>query len=260
MDLDVLLGAVWPAAVRLLDGLTQAREDRGEYAKARRPCERALRILERGPQTPGREKLRLRALSHLGALDRIDARYDQAEARLREALAIANVVFGGERPARRAVQIREQALGPDHLDVAADAAALAAILDGLGRYAESEPLYRRALAIFERRFGPTNYEIAVNLNNLAAVCQATGRGGEAERLYARALAIKEALLGPDHPDMAMSLNNLAVLRRAQGRPVEAEALYRRALSIFELGLSANHPKVAACRGKYAALVRERSKP
>jgi len=35
----------------------------------------------------------------------------------------------------------------------ADAAAWAGVLDGLGRFDESEPLYRRALAVFGRHTG-----------------------------------------------------------------------------------------------------------
>jgi hypothetical protein len=45
--------------------------------------------------------------------------------------------------------------------VVADIAALAAILDGQGKYDESEPLYQRALAIFAREYGPEHYEIAI---------------------------------------------------------------------------------------------------
>src|SRR4029450_7127704 len=152
MALDVLLSAVWPAAVRLLDGLAQAHEDRGEYAKARRLCERALRILERGPQTPGREKLRVRALSHLGTLDRIDARYDQAEARLREALAIANVVFG-----RR------------HLETAAVLNNLAVVHKYQGRFLEAKRLYLRSLAITSAALGSHHARVATIYHNLGGL-------------------------------------------------------------------------------------------
>src|SRR5262249_754042 len=51
---------------------------------------------------------------------------------------------------RRSVAIREAALGPDHPDVAADVAALAAIVAERGRLDEAEALYLRALAVFER--------------------------------------------------------------------------------------------------------------
>ena len=44
-------------------------------------------------------------------------------------------------PARRAVAIREQTLGPDHPEVAASVAALAALVDGQGRLNEAEALF-----------------------------------------------------------------------------------------------------------------------
>jgi tetratricopeptide (TPR) repeat protein len=50
--------------------------------------------------------------------------------------------------ARQAVAIREQALGPEHPAVAADVAALAAILDAQGQEAEAEALYRRPGAVY----------------------------------------------------------------------------------------------------------------
>jgi hypothetical protein len=49
----------------------------------------------------------------------------------------------GEPHARRGLAIREKLLGPDHQAVAADAAALAAILDGQGKRDEAEVLIRR---------------------------------------------------------------------------------------------------------------------
>lgn len=140
--------------------------------------------------------------------------------------------------------------------MAADIAALAALLDGQRKYAEAEQLYRRALAIFERSHGAENYEIAVNLNNLAANCNAQGRQDEAERLYQRALALKEKLLDAEHPDVAMTLNNLAVFYKAGQRYAEAEPLYQRALAIFEKALGPQHPKVAVCLDNYAGLLRK----
>ena len=51
----------------------------------------------------------------------------------------------GEPYARKAWQLRRAALGDEHPDTVADEAALAGLLDGLGRYDESEPIYRKAL-------------------------------------------------------------------------------------------------------------------
>jgi len=115
----------------------------------------------------------------------------------------------GEPYARAAYEIRKQALGEDHRETAADGAALARILDAVGKREEAEQLYRRALAVFERLYGPEHYEIAINLNNLAVLEAAKGETAESERLYRRSLALKEKLLGPDHPDVGMTANNRA---------------------------------------------------
>ena len=59
-----------------------------------------------------------------------------------------------EPPLRRALAIREKALGPDHPDVATSLNNLAGLLHDKGDYAGAEPLYRRALAIDEKALGP----------------------------------------------------------------------------------------------------------
>ena len=159
----------------------------------------------------------------------------------------------GEPFARRGLEIREQALGPAHPTVAADAAALAAILDGQGKRDEAEELFRRALTVFERIYGGEHYEVAVTLNNLGALCQAKGETEEAERLYRRALAIKEKRLGGSHPEVATTLNNLAVLCRSQARHAEAQRLYHRAMVIFHGALGPSHPSTQACGENYEAL-------
>src|SRR4051794_35361019 len=68
--------------------------------------------------------------------------------------------------AREALTLREKALGPEHLDVAASLNTLGRLYDNQGRYAETEPLYRRSLAIRERALGPDHPDLARSLNNL----------------------------------------------------------------------------------------------
>ncbi|NIP13689.1 MAG: TonB family protein, partial [Pseudomonas stutzeri] len=156
---------------------------------------------------------------------------------------------------QRALAIRENALGPDHSDVAQSLNNLAALYHAQGHYAEAEPLYQRALAIVEKALGPEHPHVATSLNNLAELYRAQGRYAEAEPLYQRALAIREKALGPEHPDVATSLNNLAELYRAQGqgRYAEAEPLYQRALAIWEKALGPDHPDVATSLNNLAVL-------
>jgi tetratricopeptide (TPR) repeat protein len=157
-----------------------------------------------------------------------------------------------EGPARRAVEIREAALGADHPDVAADVAALAAIVAALDRANEAETLYQRALAVLEHTQG-ADYDLAILHNNLGLAAAERSDTTAAEHHYRRALAIKERLLGPDHPDIAITLQNLGVLAANTGHPAEAHARLERALAIFQASLCRNHPKVTDCRAALASL-------
>lgn len=123
---------------------------------------------------------------------------------------------------------------------------MAAILDGMEKYAEAEPLYLEALGVFERTPGANAREIAVALNDLGAQYARRGLVEQAEQLLTRAASLKKETLGPEHPDLAVTLNNLAVLRKWQGDLAAAAALYTEAVEIFERSLGAGHPKTVTC--------------
>ena len=83
---------------------------------------------------------------------------------------------------RRALAIREAALGPDHPGTATSLYNLAVLLLAKARYAEAEPLYRRALAIDEKAYGPDHPKVAMDMRNLAELLRDQGalcRGGAA---------------------------------------------------------------------------------
>jgi tetratricopeptide (TPR) repeat protein len=146
--------------------------------------------------------------------------------------------------ARRALEIRERTLGPDHVDLTGDLTLLATILDRQRRYTESEPLYRRALALLESAGGV----IPEILQKLGTIRASQGDPGAAEGFYQRALALQEAALGPDHPDAAITVQQIADLYRGQGRLAEAQALYERALQVFSAALGPEHPRSITARG------------
>jgi tetratricopeptide (TPR) repeat protein len=58
---------------------------------------------------------------------------------------------GTEALFRRALDITEKALGPDHFHMASALNNLALVLQDKGDYAGAEPLFRRELAIRKRR-------------------------------------------------------------------------------------------------------------
>lgn len=160
---------------------------------------------------------------------------------------------------KRALAIREKALGASHPDTAASLNNLALLYYSQGKYAEAEPLINRALAIREKWLDANHPNTATSLSNLALLYYSQGKYAEAEPLIKRALVIREKALGVDHPDTTASINNLASLYYSQGNYAEAEPLYKRALAIREKTLGADHPNTANSLNNLAQLYKSQSK-
>ena len=224
--------------VGLLNNRGMLRKFQGRFAEAIRFYRRALAMVgTRGDRDA------LATLHHnLGGVEHARGRF-----------------AAGEPHARRSVALREAALGPHHVLVAADVAALAALVDGVGRLDEAAALYQRALRVFRRRLGPRSLEVGLTLAGLADVRQKQGPVVAAERLYRQSLSILERILGRRHPDVALTLNNLAHLLREAGQLARAERLYRRALAIFEASLGRRHPHTRRCRASHRSLSRIRDR-
>lgn len=161
--------------------------------------------------------------------------------------------------ARRALSIRENALGPDHPDVARMLNTLGDLLRINGHNEESIRLHQRALGIFER--GPLHADVATSLNNLGLVSTAIGNDQAALSYHRRALDLREKVLGLDDSDTAWSLNNLGDVLNTLNLYDAAEDHHKRALAIREKLYSPEHPdvafsyynlaRVAGARGDYA---------
>jgi tetratricopeptide (TPR) repeat protein len=100
---------------------------------------------------------------------------------------------------QRALQIREQRLGPDHLKVASSLTGLALLYEARLKLAKAKQLYQRALHIREQQLGPDHLEVATTLYNLATLYRSPGKYAEPEPLFQRALQIREQQLGSEHP-------------------------------------------------------------
>src|SRR5437867_4263322 len=87
---------------------------------------------------------------------------------------------------KRALTIREQALGASHPDVGQTLHNLALVYQAQGKYDEAEGLYKRALAIREKALGANHRDVGQTLNNLALVYRDQGKYGEAAALFKRA--------------------------------------------------------------------------
>lgn len=249
---------------RALGRMGDVHVARGEYERARKAYQQALVLAQRfrGDELAS-------ALNNLAVVGKFLGRWDEAKRfyqralritrRLGNASDIASILhnLGGLEHARRrfsrgipyareGLALREQACGKQHVAVAADAAALAALLEGAGELDEARRLYRYALATYKKNLGPTHFEVGFNLANLAALEHGAGQWAKAEKLYLRALEIEENALGTNHPFVATTLSNLAALRGVQGKTSEQRRLLAQALAIYQNTLGPRHPDTIEC--------------
>ena len=160
-----------------------------------------------------------------------------------------------EEPLTQALALREQALGPEHPDVATSLNNLAVLYHAQGQYAKAEPLYQRALAIREKALGPEHPDVATSLNNLAGLYHAQGQYAKAEPLYRartrhpgegpRPRASRRGR-EPQQPGRALS----------RPRPVrQGRAALPARAGIREKALGPEHPDVATSLNNLAVLYR-----
>ena len=155
--------------------------------------------------------------------------------------------------ARRGLRLRKRLRVISPLAIAADEAALAAILVDLGRLREASVLLRRVLRAYRRSFGEQDYETASALTNLGALCARAGRFHVAEQALRRALRALENILGHNHPRLATVLNNLAVVCARRGKRGEADALYKRVLRLRSRRAGPGYPSIALVRANQKKL-------
>ncbi len=243
-------------------GRAQACLARGAYGQAVALFELALTRLE---ATAGPESLPVaRLLNELGVACKFAGRLDEGEnyytrairlvakhesAECEDMATLLHNLGGlaharqryieGIGPARQGMALRQRLCGAGDVAVASDAAALAALHEGLGDYVEAEGLYRHALAVFDTA-GEIR-EAAMARNGLGSTCQSLDRLDEAETYYRDALAQLQGQVEADHPQRGHILNNLATLHRRRGQDTPARQLLARAHDLLVRTLGPEHP-------------------
>jgi tetratricopeptide (TPR) repeat protein len=153
-------------------------KSRGRFALAERAYRRALPLIASSRWNPGYKEALATLYHNLGGI---------AHARGRYAKAL--------RYARRGIAIRKSIRPRDPLALAADEAALAAILADAGRTAAAATLYLRALRTLRRIIGARHREVGSVLSSLGALYARTARPKEAERALRLGVTILEEALG-----------------------------------------------------------------
>jgi tetratricopeptide (TPR) repeat protein len=144
-------------------------------------------------------------MSNLAQVLNREGKYEEAEAMLRQTLAIG-----------------EKVLGREHPDTLASMNNLALVLDSQGKYEEAEAMHRQTLAIGEKVLGHEHPSTLMSMSNLAGVLGSQGMYEEAEAMHRQTLARREKVLGHEHPDTLMSMSSLALVLNSKGKHEGAE--------------------------------------
>ncbi len=208
-------------------------KEHGRLREAEHSYRRALRLVGRPARHP-----ELTATLHHNLAGALHSR-----GRFSQALPIA----------RRGLALRQAIRPRNGAALAADQAALAAILVELRRFREARALYRGALRRFRRALGARHCELGATLAARGALEARAGRWRAAERLLRRGIAGIERALGTEHPRLVAPLNNLAVVCARHGKTAEAVGCYRRALRALPAGRAPRHPPEVAVRANLRKL-------
>ena len=197
--------------------------DRARHAEGIVWGRTAVPLAERG----GKDVELATSLSNLGTVLHIQGEYEQTELHH-----------------RRALQLREEALGAEHPSVASSLTSLGNVLLERGEYEQAKLHLERALQLREKALGPEHPSVGKSAGNLSNAFAAQGEYEQARAHCRRALQILEKALGADHPDVGKASSNLGMVFFRQGEYEQAELHLRRALQIQEKALGADHPDVA----------------
>ncbi len=251
-----LFGEENDETARTMKELADLLENAGEHKAAIGLMQTAVRVQKKIHGDAPHPAL-YEAINDLAVLQYREQRYDEWEAGILEALAMAKRLYGDK-----------------HAEVSHVLTSYAVVLQIRGELASSEATYREVLAMQRSLFGDVNPEVAYTLSSLAEIQYERGDThdgfaslDESLHMYQRlfpgdhpevaramnrigfrltmagdyagadhelkaALKMRRRLLGDSHPDVGSSLMNIAVLEAATGQFADAERDARQAREIF----------------------------
>jgi tetratricopeptide (TPR) repeat protein/tRNA A-37 threonylcarbamoyl transferase component Bud32 len=262
--LSLLAGGLW------YNAKLKAALDESQRAKAK--AEAISRfvikdILEQA--TPG-ENQRSKQFTVEQALDRAVLKIDGAfpdepevEASIRRIVGSVYSNLGlykkGEPQLRKALELLEAHLGPDHPDTLETATLLGALLWEDSRLSEAETIIRKCIAHYRRTLGPDHARTLAAVHLLAQVLHNQGRLAEGERLAREHLDATRRARGPEHLGTIDSMNMLGQFLREQGKLEEAGDLFQQCLQIGRRSYWPGHPRLLDFTDSLARLRRRQGR-
>lgn len=259
----------------ILDNLAGLQRMRGNFVQAEQLYVEAIALRRREPT----QSSYAISLNNLAVLYVAMGRFEEAESRTREAMAILETLHatGGQAYASmldalaaakksrglyeqaepdylHALKIRKTLLGDRHPDYARSLNNLGNLESLEGDLARAISYFRSALDVWRRAVGERHPDYAVTTINLAqALYDADKKSPEAEPLFEQALAILRETRNQSHPAYVAALNNFATVLAATDRPDRAETLLVEAAGIVTQTLGDRTPALATLRNNLADL-------
>jgi len=162
--------------------------------------------------------------------------------------------------AKRALKLRETALGQKHTLVAESLTNLAEIYLANTKAAEAEPLLKRALTIYDKNPDSNGLIVGKTLDRLAALRLANADVKKAEEFYRRSLEVKYKAVGQHHAEVVFSMDRLADFYTGEKDYGKATPLLQQVASLREMAYGKSHLEVGLALERLAcALYRNNEK-
>ena len=218
-SLDAKLGAEPLVEASMLGLIAETSQGLGRYPQGLEANARQIDLLRRHAGAPSDLSL---ALSERGKLLILSARNPEAEAPLREAIALTEHVRGAEAALAEAL---------DDIGV---------VYQNLGRGAEAANAYRRALDTYRDAGRDFGVVVSDPIANLGVLDYDEGRYAEAAALMRQAVELRRKYLPAEHPDLMDAEYNYASSLEQDHQAAAAEPVFRQLLGSYQRVLGPDH--------------------
>lgn len=156
--------------------------------------------------------------------------------------------------AKRALELREKSVGPEHELTVVALQNLGEVYSRLNKRSDAIESYRRVLKIQEKLYGESNAVVCDTLSKLGYLFKADRNTDAAFEMFNRRLKLSEAAFGADSKEVIQALRTLVSLYFVSDLNKSFSYL-QRVHKIQERLLGENHPDVAVLLLDCAALLR-----
>ncbi|PWY86613.1 purine and uridine phosphorylase [Aspergillus sclerotioniger CBS 115572] len=164
-----------------------------------------------------------------------------------------------ERMGMQMVELRKQALGPEHPSIITSMNNLASTYLEQGRWKEAEELEVQILQLSKQVSGPEHPTTLTSMSNLASTYRNQGRWNEAEELEKQEMALCKQVLGPEHPSTLISMSNLASTYWNQEHWDKAEEPGERVTKLYKRVLGPEHPPTLTSMSNLASIYQDQGR-